>query len=167
MSGKSKIALVVGIVVLVGGAAYVLAGRKPATEAAHPAAKADLPVPVSAPAPAPEAEPVLATTAALSDVAPPEMMEAKSALEAQYAERRKDLPEDVAKPIEDDMGVIEGVAADLLAALASEPDNDDLKRMLVQTYRNEMKLLKKALHLSSEEDAAAPIEPETPAETTN
>lgn len=149
MSGKSKIALIAaGIALATGAALLLLPGPKPADEAVRPAVAP----PDTATAPA-AAEPARAeATEAPTDIAPPEMMEAKSALEAEYAERRKDIPEEIAKPIDDDIGMIEGIAADLLAALANEPDNDSLKRMLVQTYRNEMKLLKKALHLSGEED---------------
>jgi len=148
MSGKSKIALIAAGIALAVGAALLLPGPKPADEAVRPAVAP----PDTATAPA-AAEPARAeATEAPADIAPPEMMEAKSALEAEYAERRKDIPEEIAKPIDDDIGMIEGIAADLLAALANEPDNDSLKRMLVQTYRNEMKLLKKALHLSGEED---------------
>lgn len=165
MSGKTKIVLMVGVLAVAVGIVSLLVGPKPANEAAHPVTETDSPAPAVALAPALDTQPVQATAAALGDVAPPEMMEAKTALEAEYAERRKDLPEDIAKPIEEDMGVIEGVAADLLAALASEPENDDLKRMLVQTYRNEMKLLKKALHLSSEDEEM--IEPETESAETN
>ena len=50
---------------------------------------------------------------------------------------------------DDGIGVSEGAAAGLLGAIASEPNNESLKKMLIATYRNEVKLLKKALRLSS------------------
>lgn len=148
MPGKSRIALIVAVVAVALGAVWLLASPKPAVEA--PTYVTEAPVDAALPVPA-EPEAVQAA-AAPSDVAPPEMMETMTALEAQYEERRDEIPEELAKPIEEDIGLIEGIAADLLAALANEPENEDLKRMLVQTYRNEMKLLKKALHLSSVED---------------
>lgn len=162
MPSKFKIGLIGAAVVVAAGAALLLIGPKPVNDSTDPAAVApgtEAPAAVAVP-PAPE--PASAEVAAPADLAP-EMMEMKTALEAEYAERRKELPEAVAKPIDDDIGMIEGIAADLLAALASEPDNDSLKRMLVQTYRNEMKLLKKALHLSGDEsDEYVESEEETP-----
>jgi hypothetical protein len=92
-----------------------------------------------------------------------EMLKTKTELKAAYAERRADLPVEVAKPIDDDIGVIEGAAADLLVALAHEPDNQDLKQMLVATYRNELRLLKKALHLSGAESDEERASVESPA----
>jgi len=151
MSSKLKIGSIVAVVAIAAGVALLLAVPKPANDASHSATEAPVAKVPSAMTVAPAAESASADAAAPADIAPPEMMEMKTALEAEYAERRKDLPEDVAKPIDDDIGMIEGIAADLLAALASEPENDNLKRMLVQTYRNEMKLLKKALHLSGDE----------------
>lgn len=160
------IVAVIAAAIVAGGAAVLLLreGPRRAEQSPHPAAEAGAPATI--PASAAAAQPLQAVLAP-GEIAPPEMMEAKTALEAQYAERRKDIPEEIAKPIDDDIGVIEGIAADLLAALTSEPDNDDLKRMLVQTYRNEMKLLKKALHLSGEEDDVTADEPETPTTETN
>jgi hypothetical protein len=163
MSSKSTIAAIAGSVMLAAGLTFVLAGPRLAKDAPPPAdaiaPAADTAPLATGPAPAPAAQ------AAPMDMAPPEMMEAKTTLKAEYAERRKALPEEIAKPIDDDIGVIEGIAADLLAALASEPENEDLKRMLVQTYRNEVKLLKKALHLSSEEnDDLVDSEDDAPAE---
>lgn len=158
MPGKSRIALIATVVVVTFGAAWLFIRPRPADEAPRPTVEAPIAAAAAAPA---EAEAVQADAAAAPvDVAPPEMMETMTALEAQYAERRDEIPEELAKPIEDDIGLIEGLAADLLAALANEPDNEDLKRMLVQTYRNEMKLLKKALHLSSVEDDAEVVVPE-------
>lgn len=78
--------------------------------------------------------------------------EAKQELRTAYDEKKETLPQDVVDPLDKDLGIIEGAVADLLAALASDPDNDSLKRMLVMTYRNEMSLLKKALHLSGDDE---------------
>lgn len=106
------------------------------------------------PQPAGVGMPISSTPPAVAaeDPAPPEVLAQKNELRAEYAKQKEKMPEDVAKPIEEDIGVIEGAAADLLAAIADEPDNQNLKRMLIETYRNEMKLLKKALHLSSADD---------------
>lgn len=161
MAGKSRIALIVAVVAVALGAVWLLAGRKPIEETPSPVAEA----PVDAVMPAPAEPETVQAAAAPADVAPPEMMETMSALEAQYEARRDEIPEELAKPIEEDIGLIEGIAADLLAALANEPENEDLKRMLVQTYRNEMKLLKKALHLSSVEDEGDLSEPDAPADS--
>lgn len=153
--------MIVAAVAVALGAVWLLAGQKPAEEAPRPVAEA----PVDAEMPVPAEPEAVQAAAAPADVAPPEMMETMSALEAQYEERRGEIPEELAKPIEEDIGLIEGIAADLLAALANEPENEDLKRMLVQTYRNEMKLLKKALHLSSVEDEGDLSEPDAPADS--
>ncbi len=72
--------------------------------------------------------------------------------EAAYAEQRDKLPSEVAEPVDENLGVIESAIADILAALANDPDNESLKQMLIATYRNELKLLRKALNLS-ENDA--------------
>lgn len=84
-------------------------------------------------------------------------VEAKQELRTAYDERKQALSEDVAHPFDKDLGIIEGAVADLLAALASDPDNDSLKRMLVMTYRNEMRLLKKALHLTRDDEEEEPL----------
>jgi hypothetical protein len=93
-----------------------------------------------------------------AEIAPPELLATADELQAQYESRKEDIPDDVSEPIDQDIGVIEGAAADLLAAIASEPNNESLKRMLVATYRNEVKLLKKALHLSSEAEDDEAVE---------
>lgn len=116
-----------------------------------PAPAADALRPVDAPAQA--ASPVVAETPEPSaDPASEAIAAQKDELRAEYNRQKENLPEEIAQPIEQDVGVIEGAAADLLAAIANEPDNQNLKMMLIETYRNEMKLLKKALHLSSSED---------------
>jgi hypothetical protein len=89
-----------------------------------------------------------------ADVAPPELIATADELQAQYEQRKADMPVDLSAPLDEEMGVIEGAVANLLAAIAAEPENESLKRMLVATYRNEVRLLKKALHLSSEGDDA-------------
>ncbi len=119
-------------------------------------ARIDVPAPIDETPVPQDTEPPIAEDAPVparpEDPAPPEVLAAKDELRAEYAKQKGKMPEDVAKPIEDDIGVIEGAAADLLAAIANEPDNENLKMMLIETYRNEMKLLKKALHLSSADD---------------
>jgi len=83
-------------------------------------------------------------------IAPPELIATTEQLQAEYKSRKTEIPEDVAAPLDQDIGLIEGAVADLLAAVAQDPDNESLKKMLIATYRNEVKLLKTALHLSSE-----------------
>jgi hypothetical protein len=118
---------------------------KPAPEAAAPR-PASAPVAADAPGEGAESEPAADSESAA-------VAAQKDELRAEYDKQKEKLPDEVAQPIEQDVGVIEGAAADLLAAIAHEPDNQNLKMMLIETYRNEMKLLKKALHLSSSEDA--------------
>lgn len=99
------------------------------------------------------------TALAPSDIAPPELIATADELQAQYEQRKSEIPEDLSGPLDEEMGVIEGAVANLLAAIAAEPENDSLKRMLVATYRNEVRLLKKALHLSGEDaESEATIE---------
>ncbi len=50
-----------------------------------------------------------------------------------------------------DLNLVENAIAEIGAALASDPDNESLKRMLVATWRNEMMLLKRALHLAGDD----------------
>lgn len=126
-------------------APIVMLERKPAPEAAAPR-PAGAPAAAEAPAEAVEAEPA-------ADPESAAVAAQRDELRAQYDQQKEKLPDEVAQPIDNDVGVIEGAAADLLAAIAHEPDNQNLKMMLIETYRNEMKLLKKALHLSSSEDA--------------
>jgi hypothetical protein len=83
-----------------------------------------------------------------TDIAPPELVATADELQAQYESLKAKLPEETSKPLDDDIGVVEGAVTDLLAAIAAEPDNESLKRMLIATYRNEVRILKKALHLS-------------------
>ena len=74
--------------------------------------------------------------------------EAKQELRTALDERKESLPGEIVDPLEQDLGIIENAVADLLTALASDPDDESLKRMLIATYRNELRLLKKALHLT-------------------
>jgi hypothetical protein len=83
-------------------------------------------------------------------IAPPELIAAADELQVAYEARKGELPEGMAAPIDEEVGVIEGAVAELMVAIAAEPNNDSLKRMLIATYRNEVKLLKKALHLTSD-----------------
>ena len=155
MSGASKYAAIIaGLLIVAAVALFALLERSP-RHAAQTEAKQR-----SAPAAAATARVLSPSAPAAPEMDPEtgEMLKTKTELQAVYAQRKADLPAEVAKPIDKDIGVIEGAAADLLAALAHEPDNQDLKRMLVATYRNEMRLLKKVLHLSSEETADEPDE---------
>ena len=77
--------------------------------------------------------------------------ETKGELRVAYDESKDTLPPEVAEPLDQDLNLIESAIAEIGAALASDPDNESLKRMLVATYRNEMMLLKRALHLAGPE----------------
>ncbi len=77
--------------------------------------------------------------------------ETKSELRSAYDESKEGLPLEIAEPLEQDLNLVESAIAEIGAALASDPDNESLKRMLVATYRNEMMLLKRALHLAGDE----------------
>ena len=71
--------------------------------------------------------------------------ETKGELRSAYDESKDALPPEVAGPLEQDLNLIESAIAEIDAALASDPDNESLKRMLVATWRNEMMPLKRAL----------------------
>ena len=75
---------------------------------------------------------------------------AKEELRSALDQRKANLAPDVIEPVEEDLGVIEGAVAEIGAALALDPDNEGLKKMLVQTYRLELRLLKKALRLDAD-----------------
>ncbi len=77
--------------------------------------------------------------------------ETKGELRSAYDESKDALPPEVAEPLEQDLSLVENAIAEIGAALASDPDNESLKRMLVATWRNEMMLLKRALHLAGDE----------------
>ena len=151
MASNFKYVLYAAALLLITGLTLVLLlllVKKPARVESRPPtvesrpAMAETPIP---PAPPAAEEPAEAP-------APPDVVAAKDELRAEYSKQKGKISDDVAKPIDEDIGVIERGAADLLAAIAHEPDNENLKLMLIETYRNEMKLLKKALHLSSEDD---------------
>ncbi len=80
--------------------------------------------------------------------------ETKGELRSAYDETKDALPPEVAEPLEQDLTLVESAIAEIGAALASDPDNESLKRMLVATWRNEMMLLKRALHLAGDEPEA-------------
>ncbi len=163
MGNTSKFITWAAAGLLVAGLCLVLllvladSARAPSVEPLTPAAVD------AALSPPPVAEtPAVATPAPIApeDIAPAELLATADELQAQYESRKAEMPEEVAKPLDDDIGIIEGAAADLLAAIASEPDNNSLKNMLIATYRNEVKLLKKALHLtgdSADEPEAAEV----------
>ncbi len=75
----------------------------------------------------------------------------KGELRTAYDANKDSIPSEVAEPLDQDLSLIENAIAEIGAALASDPDNESLKRMLVATYRNEMMLLKRALHLVGDE----------------
>ena len=77
--------------------------------------------------------------------------ETKSELRSAYEESKDALPPEVAAPMEEDLSMIENAIAEIGAALASDPDNESLKRLLVATYGNEMLLLRRALHIAGDE----------------
>jgi len=152
MASKSKFAVYATALLLIVGLALVplfFAGARLWRIESEPAAAK----------PSAPATPDTVEAPAENPAAPPDVVAQKDELRAEYAKQKANMPAEVAKPIEDDIGVIEGGAADLLAAIAHEPDNENLKMMLIETYRNEMKLLKKALHLSSGDDQNADEEP--------
>jgi len=68
-----------------------------------------------------------------------------------YDESKDALSPELAQSLAEDFSMIEGAIGEIGAALASEPDNESLKRMLVATYRNQMLLLKRALHIVADE----------------
>ncbi len=69
-----------------------------------------------------------------------------NALKAQEASLS---PETVAT-VEANLAVIEGAVRDIRLALADDPDNPHLERILLATYRNEVRLLHQAVHLANE-----------------
>lgn len=117
------------------------------------------PIPAPAPAETP-LEPDATPNETETPLPEPEALVAAEVerFEAVYAEQRENLPAEVAEPVDENIGVIERAAADILAALANDPDNESLKRMLIATYRNELKMLRKALNLSGEDEAASEAE---------
>ena len=77
--------------------------------------------------------------------------ETKGELRSAYDETKDALPPEVAQPLEQNLTLVENAIAEIGAALSSDPDNESLKRMLVATWRNEMMLLKRALHLARDD----------------
>jgi hypothetical protein len=85
----------------------------------------------------------------------------RDALQAAYDEHAETLDPELRAPVEENLGIIECAVAELSVALGDRPNDPMLKRMIVETYRNEIRLLKQALHLGRDDTLAAP--PETPA----
>ena len=69
-------------------------------------------------------------------------LEAKQELESVLNEREGDLDPEIAEPMEENIGFVEGAVVDLLAALTQDPDNESLKQMLLEMYRREVSMLK-------------------------
>ena len=76
---------------------------------------------------------------------------AKEELQSAFEERKQALPPETAEPLARDLNLIESAIAEIGAALANDPDNESLKQMLVATYRNELKLLKRALRIAGDD----------------
>ena len=58
---------------------------------------------------------------------------------------------EVKKSIEEDMDLVEKSISEIVGALGDEPENEVLVKMLVSTYRRQMKLMKTFLLLDDEE----------------
>lgn len=108
-------------------------------------------------APEPDAENSSAdATAPLSEEAAEAYRTAKTELRSALEERQEEIDPEVMAPVKENLNILEKAVVDILAALADDPDNESLRRLLVQAYENEVGLLKKALHLGGDTaDAAA------------
>ena len=60
------------------------------------------------------------------------------------------LPPETLAVIEGNLTVIEQAAQDIRFALAEEPDNEHLERMLAATYRHELALVRQAVRLATD-----------------
>lgn len=74
----------------------------------------------------------------------------RDALQEAYEERADTMAPELREPVEENLGIIEGAVAELTVALGKNPEDPALKRMIVETYRNEIRLLKRALHLGGD-----------------
>lgn len=77
-----------------------------------------------------------------------EYREAKRTLENVLDKHGDELDPELTEPIEENIGFIEGAVVDLLAALTTDPENESLRQMLLETYRREVRMLKSVLDLT-------------------
>lgn len=75
-------------------------------------------------------------------------LEAKQELKSALNARDGELDPELAEPMEENIGFVEGAVVDLLAALTQDPDNESLKQMLLEMYRREVKMLKSFLDVT-------------------
>ncbi|MFP6582155.1 MAG: zf-HC2 domain-containing protein [Candidatus Hydrogenedentota bacterium] len=98
------------------------------------------------------------TTVAIANTPDEEIV----ALEAQYADarttlmqaleaRKQELPEDLVATIEENLNIIENAVVDINRALAENPENPELERMLHAAYQSEVSLLQAVVGVESDE----------------
>lgn len=76
--------------------------------------------------------------------------QAREELRAVFAARRDRLSPATVKVVEENLAVIDRAVAQITTALATDPGNRELSRLLLATYENEVDLLRRAARLASE-----------------
>ncbi len=71
--------------------------------------------------------------------------DAKEALLAVLEERRGDIPQETLDTVTENLAIIETAVAEIELALADDPDNPALERLLAAAYHGELELLQRAV----------------------
>ena len=124
---------------------------------------------------APFAEPVVAPAVATGAGAVDPLDTELLLVEQEYAEVRAqleqaigDTSEGAPNPLEEGLGIVHGAIQEIVISLSIKPDNRSLKRILHDTYRKELHLLRKTLSLiESEAEAEENLEGVSPGSETN
>lgn len=79
-----------------------------------------------------------------------EYMAAKEALLTELASTGDSLSPEIVATVEDNLRIIEDAVLQLRTALADEPNNPQLERLLVATYKSQVELLQQAVLFSND-----------------
>ena len=77
-------------------------------------------------------------------------MDAKAALLAELEASREALSPEAIATVEESLEIMEDAVLDVRVALADEPDNPQLERMLIATYKSQVEMLRQAVLYANE-----------------
>ena len=79
-----------------------------------------------------------------------EYIKAKQDLLDQLYAESATLPASAIATVEENLRIIDSAVAEIRVALADDPENPQLERMLVATYKSQVDLLQQAVYLAHE-----------------
>lgn len=80
-----------------------------------------------------------------------EFLDAKAALLAELEASRDALSPEAIATVEESLEIMEEAVLDVHVALADEPDNPQLERMLIATYKSQVEMLRQAVLYANED----------------